>query len=128
MQDKPESHELLTAIADFLMKEVMPAVRENDALAYKTLVSWNMLGVIAREIKQEDTALDSEALRLEKLTGKKSPESRSQKRAWVKEQTAALSREIRDKKLCDPESEIWLHVKSTLSEKLATANPRFAQD
>ena len=46
MQDRPDSTILLEAIQDFLMKDIMPFVKESDILCYKTLVSWNMLGVI----------------------------------------------------------------------------------
>lgn len=44
MQDKPTSADLLEAIQDFLMKEVLPQFKDKELLSYKTLVSWNMLG------------------------------------------------------------------------------------
>jgi len=57
MQDRPDAPALLEAIGDFLMKEVLPAVKDSDSLSYKTLVSWNMLGVIAREFKDGERLL-----------------------------------------------------------------------
>lgn len=54
MQYRPDSKELLQAIQDFLMKDLLPKLEGDDLLSYKTLVSWNMLGVIAREIENSD--------------------------------------------------------------------------
>ena len=41
MQDRPEAPDLLDAIADLMIKELLPLVQKHgdDALAYKTLVS-----------------------------------------------------------------------------------------
>mgnify|MGYP000995769991 FL=1 len=64
MQYRPDAPSLLEAIADFLMKDVLPAVKEHDALAYKTLVSWNMLGVVSRELKSAEPLLNDEIARL----------------------------------------------------------------
>lgn len=71
MQDKPTSIDLLEAIQDFLMKEIMPTVKEKDLLSFKTLISWNMLGVIIREIKQEEPLLEKEFSSLLSLLGEK---------------------------------------------------------
>ena len=51
MQDRPDANTLLEAIQDLIIKEILPAIKDNDGLSYKTLVSWNMLGVIGRELK-----------------------------------------------------------------------------
>ncbi|HNI89886.1 MAG TPA: hypothetical protein PKX55_17165, partial [Leptospiraceae bacterium] len=64
MQDRPDANALLEAIQDLLIKEVMPAIKDNDGLSYKTLVSWNMLGVIGRELKYGEIYLDNEISRI----------------------------------------------------------------
>lgn len=58
MQYRPETKELISSIQDFLMKDLLPKLEGDDLLSYKTLVSWNMLGVIARET--ESSELDSD--------------------------------------------------------------------
>ncbi|EMF43190.1 hypothetical protein LEP1GSC067_4187 [Leptospira interrogans serovar Lora str. TE 1992] len=70
MQDKPTSTDLIESIQDFLMKEVLPQFKDKDLLSYKTLVSWNMLGVVSREIRSGEELLDRELDRLAKLLNK----------------------------------------------------------
>ncbi|EMO75353.1 hypothetical protein LEP1GSC127_1325 [Leptospira kirschneri str. 200801925] len=70
MQDKPTSTDLIESIQDFLMKEVLPQFKDKDLLSYKTLVSWNMLGVVSREIRSGEELLDRELNRLVKLLNK----------------------------------------------------------
>ncbi|EMY24304.1 hypothetical protein LEP1GSC115_2788 [Leptospira interrogans serovar Australis str. 200703203] len=70
MQDKPTSTDLIESIQDFLMKEVLPQFKDRDLLSYKTLVSWNMLGVVSREIRSGEELLDRELDRLAKLLNK----------------------------------------------------------
>lgn len=70
MQDKPTSTDLIESIQDFLMKEVLPQFKNGDLLSYKTLVSWNMLGVVSREIRSGEELLDRELDRLAKLLNK----------------------------------------------------------
>ena len=53
MQYKPENQDLLEAIAEFLRKDILTLVKDNDELAYKTLVSWNMLNVVIRDLEKE---------------------------------------------------------------------------
>jgi hypothetical protein len=50
MQYRPQNNDLIDAIQEFLLKEVLPFMKDNDALVYKTLVSWNMLGVVSRAL------------------------------------------------------------------------------
>lgn len=70
MQDKPTSTDLIESIQDFLMKEALPQFKDKDLLSYKTLVSWNMLGVVSREIRSGEELLDRELNRLAKLLNK----------------------------------------------------------
>ncbi|MCB1177158.1 MAG: hypothetical protein KDK36_06215 [Leptospiraceae bacterium] len=129
MQDRPDAGNLLEAIQDFLMKEVMPAVKSNDLLSYKTLVSWNMLGVISREIKLGEVYLNEELKRLkEYLTSDviiKPEDDYYSKMEVCKELNSRLVEKIREKKLTNKDKEVWNLVKQGLKEKLEISNPRF---
>lgn len=130
MQDRPGSTVLLEAIQDFLMKEVMPFVRENDALSYKTLVSWNMLGVVAREIKSGESKLGDEISRLSRYLGIEQSVSQNltyqEKMEICKELNIRFSEKIRKEKLSIQDSEAWNLAKKSLEEKIEISNPRFS--
>ncbi|EIE00749.1 DUF6285 domain-containing protein [Leptospira licerasiae] len=130
MQDKPSATELLEAIQDFLMKEVLPEFKDKDLLAYKTLVSWNMLGVISREIRSGEESLDKELSRLSSLLGKKTdfPKTWNEK----KNLTSAWNEELRDiirkEKKSLEDTEYWKHIKESVIEKVEIVNPRFTTE
>lgn len=130
MQDRPEASALLDAIADFLLKEVLPAVRESDALAYKTLVSWNMLGVVSRELKDAEPLLNAEIERLGRYLQKEVPLAATSREKMVL--AAALNGElaakIRSEKILPGDREVSGLVRAALTEKLQIANPRFGTD
>ena len=131
MQDRPSAPDLMDAIADFLMKDVMPLVKEQDAVAYKTLVSWNMLGVMARELREGEGHVNEELKRLHDLiadTGGNSPRTQLDKQRQVRELNVRLAEKIKTEKIADPASPAWKHVKQTLIENLAVSNPRFNTD
>ncbi len=131
MQDRPSAPDLLDAIADLLIKDVLPFVQEQDLLAYKTLVSWNMLGVVARELREGEGLLDAELSRLRDLLGRQESAATSAapslaaKQNQARELGALLAEKIRAEKIADPAHPVWRHVKRTLSETLQVANPRF---
>lgn len=129
MQDRPSANDLLEAIADFLIKEIYPAVKENDLLMYKTLVSWNMLGVLAREQKLQDEILQQELTELSALLKKDIPQEfqnsasiKSLLQTWQEE----LAHKIRSEKIFDTNSSEWSYVRESLKRKLSVANPRFS--
>lgn len=140
MQDRPEAPDLLDAIADLMIKEVLPLVQKHgdDALAYKTLVSWNMLGVVARELRGGEDTLNHEIARMEALAelkdwaaarsaGESAPDASYQaKMASVRAGNAELARQIREQKIGPDNTALWEHVRQTLKEKLAVSNPRFS--
>lgn len=136
MQDRPDAVSLLEAIQDLLMKEIMPAIKENEALSYKTLVSWNMLGVIGREFKQGEVLLDKEAERVLSILKENSVNAANydnsnpylKKQEIVRELNSKLSELIKTKKISDPNSKIWLSVKESIKEKLEISNPRFGTE
>lgn len=130
MQDKPSATELLEAIQDFLMKEVLPEFRDKDLLAYKTLVSWNMLGVISREIRSGEESLDKELSRLSSLLGKKSeyPKTWNEKKDLTSTWNEELRDIIRKEKKSLEDTEYWKHIKESVIEKVEIVNPRFTTE
>ncbi|MBW0435615.1 DUF6285 domain-containing protein [Leptospira yasudae] len=130
MQDKPTSTDLLEAIQDFLMKEVLPQFKDKDLLSYKTLVSWNMLGVVSREIRSGEELLDKELDRLVKLLKKNSslPSTLNEKKNLAHAWNVELRDKIRKEKLSLENAEYWNHVKETVREKVEVTNPRFTTE
>ncbi|MCZ8345950.1 MAG: DUF6285 domain-containing protein [Leptospiraceae bacterium] len=146
MQDKPTSTELLEAIQDFLMKEIMPTVKDKDLLSFKTLISWNMLGVIIREIKQEEPLLSKEFSSIIPLLGEKEKNLLSQnpklsnfnlnspdlselslieKKEILLKANELLAKTIREEKNLPSNKEVYHHIMETLKDKLSISNPRY---
>ncbi len=130
MQYRPEHTDLIDAIQEFLIKEVLPFVKEQDALAYKTLVSWNMLGVVSRELKNGRPLLEEDARLLASLTGEKiNPQALGDRELWQQTQVLAknVARAIREKKAM-PGSGEWNAVQEVLKHNLQVSNPRYGTD
>lgn len=146
MQDKPTSTELLEAIQDFLMKEIMPTVKDKDLLSFKTLISWNMLGVIIREIKQEEPLLAKEFSSIIPLLGEKEKNLLSQnpklsnfnlnspdlselslieKKEILLKANELIAKTIREEKILPSNKEVYHHIMETLKDKLSISNPRY---
>ncbi|EMS83420.1 DUF6285 domain-containing protein [Leptospira noguchii] len=130
MQDKPTSIDLIESIQDFLMKEILPQFKDKDLLSYKTLVSWNMLGVVSREIRFGEELLDRELGRLTKLLNKDFtlPSTLGEKKKLAYAWNVELRDKIRKEKLSLEDSAYWDHVKKTVMEKVEITNPRFSKE
>lgn len=136
MQDRPEAPSLLDAIAELMIKEVLPLVQKHgdDALAYKTLVSWNMLGVVSRELRSGEDLINDEIERLKTLpelqtmAGATESATYMEKLTHVRGSNQALVTVIRDKKIGPENKGLWDHARQSLKEKLRVSNPRFSQD
>lgn len=147
MQYRPDAKELLSAIQDFMMKELLPKLEGDDLLSYKTLVSWNMLGVIARELENSNETkswLDilNSKLSISDLETKYPIEtyyqlSKKEKSQVLYDWNKALAKTIRNQSQkyvsaeketkfdTSPKGKIWDLVKSQLKDNLAVSNPRF---
>ncbi len=127
MQYRPQNNDLIDAIQEFLLKEVLPFVKDNDALAYKTLVSWNMLGVVSRELKNGRPLLEADAALLAELLGEKAGvQATGDRELW--QQTQALAKKVAQKIRADktmPGSTEWHSVKKLLTDNLQISNPRY---
>jgi hypothetical protein len=128
MQDSPNINILLEAIQDLLIKEILPVIKDNEGLAYKTLVSWNMLGVISREVKMGEGFLNSE---IESIAAylKENVSINSQTYAEKVDLCRNLNQKLNESILKNKSSinntEVWNLVKKTLKEKLEISNPRY---
>ena len=134
MQDRPEANVLLEAIQDLLIKEVLPALKDNEAVSYKTLVSWNMLGVIGREIKYGESFIDQEIERVANFLRENSisfvttdtkDKNYLAKMELCRSLNEKLTDYIRKKKIANEDSALWSLVKESLNKKLKISNPRF---
>ena len=135
MQYRPDAKDLLLAVQDFLMKEVLPKLEDEELLSYKTLVSWNMLGVIAREIDKEDEFLNEEfkSLTKVKLINDTIKLSELEFKALTRREKTSMfllwnktfSRCLRETKESDTKSRTWSHIKLHLKNNLNIASPRF---
>jgi len=130
MQYRPEHTDLIDAIQEFLIKEVLPAVKDNDAVAYKTLVSWNMLGVVSRELKNGRTLLEQDTAALAQMLGEKiDPHELADRALWQKAQelSRGVAKKIRASK-AGVNSEEWGAVKEILKHNLQISNPRYGTE
>lgn len=126
MQYRPEHSDLIDAIQEFLLKEILPFVKDNDALAYKTLVSWNMLGVVSRELKNGRPLLDLDVQLLAQLGGVTANTALPDRglRQSAQDLARRVARKIRQEKILPGGSE-WQAVKELLKHNLQVANPRY---
>ena len=127
MQYKPENQDLIEAIAEFLRKDILTLVKDNDELAYKTLVSWNMLNVVMRDLEKEELNHIKELERLSELLNLslEIPLTLKEKKEKVKGLNQKLCELIKNQKI-HKNHPIWEHVKQTLIENLSISNPRFS--
>ncbi|MDF3820752.1 DUF6285 domain-containing protein [Leptospira sp. 96542] len=139
MQYRPDTKELISAIQDFLMKDLLPKLEGDDLLSYKTLVSWNMLGVISREIESSDLDLDWKEIvslpnnlfpsdtklsfdEFSKLTRK---EKYKLLFDWKKNFANQIRQGSIPKEETRPGSAVWNFAKDQLKNNLSVSNPRF---
>ena len=130
MQYRPEHTDLIDEIQEFLIKEVLPFVKEQDVLAYKTLVSWNMLGVVSRELKNGRPLLEQDTDSLAALAGENvDVRMLNDRELWQKSQALAkkAAQSIRQKKSM-PGSDEWNRVKEVIKHNLQISNPRYGTD
>jgi hypothetical protein len=135
MQYRPEAKDILVAVQDLLMKELLPKLEGEELLSYKTLVSWNMLGVLVRELDKEDEFINVEYESLETIKSLKLALSLSQadfkvlarkeKETILRSLNKDLAEKIRISKLSTINSDVWKHLKLTLKNNLAVSNSRF---
>lgn len=125
MQDRPSAAELLDAVRGFLETDVIPALEGRKQ--FHTRVAANVLAIVARELALEDGQLESEWRRLDGLLGvAEMPEKGDPLRESLRARTEALCERIRrgDADGGEFAHRVLAHVRETVREKLAVANPK----
>lgn len=127
MQDRPTYDELLEAVQHFLETDVLPAL--DGPKKFHARVAANVLSIVRRELASEDVQLRSEWHRLDALLGntEHAPVDRDELRHRLRQRITELCERIQRG---DADDGAWReavvrHVRQTLVDKLAVANPKY---
>lgn len=130
MQDRPTYAELLTAVQQFIEADVVPAL--DGPKKFHARVAANVLAIVGRELATEDAQLHAEWGRLGVLLQRTdpAPADRATLRTELRERTEALCELIRRGNAdAGPwRAAVWTHVRQTVVDKLAVANPRYSRE
>jgi len=113
-QDRPTATGLVTAVREFLERDVMAAT--DGRVQFHTRVAVNVLNIVARELELGDGFAAAERGRAAALLGHDGP---------VRELEAELATAIRSGALDTRTDEVRAHVRATVREKLLIANPGY---
>lgn len=127
MQDRPTIVELLQAVRDFLASDVVPAVTDRG-LRYRLRIALHVLGIVEREVPDEEHRLRDELGALRDLLGlprTAPPADPSRLRARVLELNRMLCERIRDGAADGGawRERVVLHVQRLVENKLRGSNP-----
>jgi alcohol dehydrogenase class IV len=129
MQDRPTSIELLEAAADFVDREIVPAIE--GARQFQARVVANVMRIVAREIQQEDPAARIEVKALARLLGRDAPHLHSLED--LRKASASMGEELSARiRAGDADSGSWRSevlsvVRQSVEDKLRIANPRYLE-
>jgi alcohol dehydrogenase class IV len=129
MQDRPTSIELLEAAADFVDREIVPAIE--GARQFQARVVANVMRIVAREIQQEDPAARIEVKALARLLGRDEPHLHSLDD--LRKASASMGEELSARiRAGDADSGSWRAevlsvVRQSVEDKLRIANPRYLE-
>lgn len=127
MQDRPTYAELLAAVRHFLEADVVP--RLEGPKKFHARVAANVLGIVERELANEDLQLRSELARLQELladTAAVAPDRQVLRNA-IRERTIELCKRIRkgDADGGEWRNAVLAHARASVREKLEVANPKY---
>jgi len=116
-QDRPTASELLSAIADFLREEAVPALdRAEPRLGFQMRVAVNSLAILEREARLGPAANLREHERLAKLLGHDGS---------LDELNRELARQLRTGQRDESDTALMAHLDATIADKIAIANPKW---
>lgn len=118
MQDLPTVAELVEAVREFLDAEIFPAVEGRKH--FHTRVAVNVLAIVQRELEHGPAADARERARLGTLM----PDADGS----LAELNLELAARIREDTLGVGRRELLEHLRATVRDKLAIANPKYARD
>lgn len=117
MQDRPDTVELLEAVATFLREQVVPATE--GQVAFHARVAANTLDIVRREVQLGPTAQASELARLHALLGPAAP-------ADLADANRLLCTRIATGELDAATPGLIDHLRQTTRDKLAIDQPGYA--
>jgi hypothetical protein len=116
-QDRPTASELLTATADFLRAEAIPALDRSDPrLGFQMRVVVNSLAILEREWRLGPDADAREKERLATLLGQD---------GTLDELNRELARQLREGQRDERDTALMAHLEATIADKIAIANPKW---
>ena len=116
-QDRPTVSELLSAIAEMLRDEAVPALDKADPrLGFQMRVAVNSLAILEREARLGPAADQREHERLKKLLGKD---------AALEALNRELARQLRAGERDERDAALMAHLEATIADKIAIANPKW---
>ena len=119
MQDLPTAAELVEAVREFLEKDVFPALEGRTQ--FHTRVAMNVLGIVQRELEE------SAPRRRERTRPPRgaAPAKRCLRRLVAGAQWGAGRRRFATAHWPSSREELLAHLRETLRDKLAIANPKY---
>ncbi len=116
-QDRPTAAELLSAIADMLREEAIPALDKADPrLGFQIRVAVNSLAILEREARLGPAADAREHARLTALLGRD---------GRLDELNRELARQLRAGERDERDAALMAHLEATIADKIAIANPKW---
>ena len=116
-QDRPTASELLSAIADFLREEAMPALdKAEPRLGFQMRVAANSLAILEREARLGPAADAAEQARLVQLLDHDGA---------LEELNRELARQLRAGTRDEGDAALMAHLDATIADKIAIANPKW---
>ena len=128
MQDRPTSVELLEAAADFVDREIVPAIE--GARQFQARVVANVMRIVAREIQMEDPLVRGEVKALRDCSdATRRICTASTICAMPRSMGEELTARIRAGEADDGEwrREVFAVVRQSVEDKLRIANPRYLE-
>jgi len=130
MYDRPTAAELIDAVRLHMETSIVPAVREDRQLYFRTLVAINVLKIVERELAMgaDHNAHAWARLNIIDSEDRPLPTTEADLRAGVAERHAALCHSIRVGHFDEDEgkrAQVFEHLKATTVDQLQVANPRY---
>jgi len=114
LDERPTASELVAAVADFLEREVGPAL--DGRLAFHTKVAANALRIVERELAAGPAAAEGDRVRLRELTGSEGD---------LRTLNALLAQRIRAGELPAEDPALRDHLVRSVLSRIAIDNPRY---